>query len=295
MVTGAVLFRSVLHEGLTVAHLYIFVALILALTSASAAKQSTGFTRFAFWGLFSISTIICVGLSGGRGVAEMDRNASSAQIENDNLKSMREKLTSLDHRKDELRREFEDAKRKAEDATPKEQCRWGDTPICMSAKQTHAQSIMILERARASYAQAETDYWSLRDKINTRKPQERGNSEWRSMARSIAVIFSTSEDRVLEIIVQVAPYLLSFLTEIGGVLHLGRAFAVAPLIPKPVSFPDDNAVTIGDIARELNIEPRIARKLAREKGIPKPQHGAWSWTRTQADEIKSKIGPNALH
>lgn len=297
-VTFAVLFRSVLTEGLTITLLYIAVALILAFTSGFAARDSKGTARVVMWAVMAVATIICVGLSAGRGVAEMDRNAASAILEKKRIKSLEKKLDELDTARQQAKSDRQRAQSKAEAdaAAIPEKCKWGQTPICVDARQSQSLSTAALDKANAALSKAEADYYATEQELRDIKPQTGGNSEWRSMARSIAKIFNLDEDRVLEVITQVAPYLLSFLTEIGGIFHLQRAFAPAPSIPPPPKepdFPPSAAVTIGDIAREIGIEPRIARKLAKERGIKKPAHGQWSWTATEAAQIKLQLSSPA--
>jgi hypothetical protein len=63
-----------------------------------------------------------------------------------------------------------------------------------------------------------------------------------------------------------------------------------PRAPRPPSEPrPDGLVSIADIATELNIEPRDARKLLRAKNIEKPAHGAWAWPKNAVDGIKKLL------
>lgn len=54
-----------------------------------------------------------------------------------------------------------------------------------------------------------------------------------------------------------------------------------PREPRP-----DGLIQIGDIAQELNMEPRDARKILRAKNVEKPAHGAWAWPSDMVDKIK---------
>lgn len=50
----------------------------------------------------------------------------------------------------------------------------------------------------------------------------------------------------------------------------------------------DGLVSIGDIAAQLDIEPRIARGILRTSKTPKPDAG-WAWAQGEVDKIKSII------
>ena len=63
----------------------------------------------------------------------------------------------------------------------------------------------------------------------------------------------------------------------------------APRVAKPTEPRPDGLVSIGDIAEELGLEPRDARKLLREKKIEKPAHGAWAWPKNAVDGIKKLL------
>jgi hypothetical protein len=63
-----------------------------------------------------------------------------------------------------------------------------------------------------------------------------------------------------------------------------------PRVPRVPTEPrPDGLVSIADIATELNIEPRDARKLLRAKNIEKPAHGAWAWPKNAVDGIKKLL------
>lgn len=50
----------------------------------------------------------------------------------------------------------------------------------------------------------------------------------------------------------------------------------------------DGLVSIGDIASELNVAPRVLRGILRSEKISKPAHG-WAWNASEAEKIKSKL------
>lgn len=65
--------------------------------------------------------------------------------------------------------------------------------------------------------------------------------------------------------------------------------------PKPVkrkTATDDSMITIGMIADELQIAPRIARGILRTLNTPKPASGSWEWTADEADAIRNLIKEN---
>lgn len=56
-------------------------------------------------------------------------------------------------------------------------------------------------------------------------------------------------------------------------------------VPRPSK---DGLVSIGDIADEMKIEPRIARGILRDTKTPKPDAG-WAWPKNEVDGIKAII------
>lgn len=56
-------------------------------------------------------------------------------------------------------------------------------------------------------------------------------------------------------------------------------------VPRPSK---DGLVSIGDIAQQLEIEPRIARGVLRTSKTPKPDAG-WAWPQGEVDKIKAII------
>lgn len=56
-------------------------------------------------------------------------------------------------------------------------------------------------------------------------------------------------------------------------------------VPRPSK---DGLISIGDIATELKIEPRIARGILRTTKTPKPDAG-WAWSQAEVEAIKALI------
>lgn len=56
-------------------------------------------------------------------------------------------------------------------------------------------------------------------------------------------------------------------------------------VPRPSK---DGLISIGDIAAEMKIEPRIARGILRDSKTPKPDAG-WAWAKDEVDAIKAII------
>lgn len=56
-------------------------------------------------------------------------------------------------------------------------------------------------------------------------------------------------------------------------------------VPRPSK---DGLITIGDIASDMKIEPRIARGILRDTKTPKPDAG-WAWAKNEVDAIKTII------
>jgi hypothetical protein len=58
--------------------------------------------------------------------------------------------------------------------------------------------------------------------------------------------------------------------------------------PKPKSRNNGGLVSVGDIATQLGIEPRVARATLRAMRVSKPTHG-WAWEQDEADRIMEQI------
>lgn len=50
----------------------------------------------------------------------------------------------------------------------------------------------------------------------------------------------------------------------------------------------DGLITVAEIAKELGVEPRIARGALRQSKTPKPDAG-WAWPKAEAEKIKAVI------
>jgi hypothetical protein len=60
--------------------------------------------------------------------------------------------------------------------------------------------------------------------------------------------------------------------------------------PKPSR---DGLVSVGDIAAELDIEPREARGILRSLKLPKPDVG-WAWPAAEAAQVKAQIAKEMI-
>lgn len=63
---------------------------------------------------------------------------------------------------------------------------------------------------------------------------------------------------------------------------------VAPTEPKAPRVKPEGVVTAGDLAAQLNVEPRIFRGVLRSLKLEKPE-GGWAWSAADAEAIKARV------
>lgn len=295
-ITIGVLFADVIEHGITVNHLYILMGLIIALAALEIVAQATGMRRFVFLLLGSVATIMSVGVGGGRSSAQIELQEMQYKSQLDAFRELQKRITRDDKRLIEYQVEYQQRRnvwqKAVDESTEKCKAQYGIT-ACKSANSQRDKAKDDLEAKQHEIDTLEQSLTVLREQLVKRQPQ-RDNQVLRGISNLIALIFFIDEERAFELFKKLYPYLVAFMGEGGTVAFFNNAWGVKRR-EQETSMPPEAPVTIGDIARDLKIEPRLARKLAREHNIPKPAHGQWSWTRAEAEEIKSKIGPRTLN
>lgn len=297
LITVGVLFSDVLEHGLTVIHLYILMGLILAMASLEKVPSTTGMMRYAFLAMGTVATIMSVGIGGGRSSAQIELQEAQYKVQLDAYNELRKRVGREDTQRTDLVVEHQQLKlawqREVDAAQEKCKPQYGPT-ACSRANAERDKAKESMEAKQRQIEEKEAAITALRGQLIEKQPQK-DNQILRGISDLLAVLFFMDPEHAFSLIKKIFPYLIAFMGEGGTILFSKHAFGHRPPQPKQVDLPQETPVTIGDIARELGLDPRIARKLAREKGISKPAHGAWSWTRAQAEEIKSKIGPRTLN
>lgn len=297
LITVGVLFSDVFTNGLTVIHLYIFMGLVLAMASLEKVPSTTGMMRWGFLAMGTVATVMSVGIGGGRSSAQIELQEAQYKVQLDAFNELKKRIGREDTQRTDLVVEHGALKiawqREVETALEKCKPQWGPTS-CTRATSERDKAKEMMEAKQRQIEEKEAAITALRAQLVEKQPQK-DNQILRGISELVAVLSFTDGEHAFAIVKKLFPYLIAFMGEGGTILFSKHAFGYRPPEPKQVELPQETPVTIGDIAKELGLDPRIARKLAREKGISKPAHGAWSWTRAQAEEIKSKIGPRTLN
>ena len=297
VITVGVLFSDVPSNGLTVIHLYVFMGLILAMAALEKISSTSGAQRWAFFAIGTVATIMSVGIGGGRSSAQIEAQEVAYKSQLTASKELEKRIGREDKALTDLNVELATLKltwqRDVENASEKCKPQYGPT-ACTRANADRDKSKEAMEGKQRTIEEKEAAITALRNQLVTTTPQK-DNQILRGISDLVALMFFMDAEHAFALVKKLYPYLIAFMGEGGTIAFSKHAFARRPPEPMPVEIPHETPVTIGDIAKELGIEPRIARKLAREKGISKPAHGAWSWTREQADEIKSRIGQRTLN
>lgn len=297
VITVGVLFSDVIDNGLTVIHLYILMGLILAMASLEKVPSTTGMMRYAFLALGTVATVMSVGIGGGRSSAQIELQETQYKSQLEAYNELKKRIGREDIARTDLVVELGTLKlswqRAVDDTNEKCKPQWGPA----ACKQTSSQRDKAKEDMEGKQRQIEDKeaaITALRQQLTARQPQK-DNQILRGISDLLAVLLFMDAEHAFVLVKKIFPYLIAFMGEGGTIVFSKHAFMRRTPEQAPVELPPEKPVTITDIAKELNLDPRIARKLARENGITKPAHGAWSWTRAQADEIKSRIGPRTLN
>ncbi len=276
-------------EPPTINHLYIALALTVTLGSGHYMWESFSEGKFG-WVLgvflsilFIVGTIVCVAMSGSRSAAIFE------QKEHD--------FTETTNKRARLVTDIEVQQSRVDDATAKhdqadkylqeklaavdEECSGGEGKICKG-------KALPLENAKQRTADLYSKLTEATNKLNDLKkdladipvPQE-PNLELVEMARVYVTIFGGDVQSVKKKLQTVFPYLLALITEFGAIVFNLKAWGERPRIVT-------QHITLVEIAEELKIPARQARKIVRQLNVPRPPEG-WVWKRLDADTIKAQI------
>lgn len=301
--------RSV--DDLTVIHLYILVSFIVSVGAGYYMWHAGVGNAIAFGLIFVVATGVCVGLSGSRSFSSLEKKIDESDRHNKRRDALIARhdtaataLAAAQHAVDEYAAAITKSVERAAD-----QCATGRGSRC-----TGQATGVELRREREKQLTDKRD--SARDAFNTlaaelkRTPPMVANEELRPLAMLYSTLTGTPVAASMHVVIMILAYSLAILTEFSGVtfmnyaLHtpapIARAASTPPLAATPASTPISHAhvththvtptgsIPLADIARQLNLDPRIARKKVRELGIQKPVQG-WSFPTDVADDIKKRL------
>lgn len=278
--------RSV--DELTVNHLYILLSLIVTLGAGHFAKDATPLSALGFGVLFVVGTMVCVALSGGRSASSIEKNTADEQTQQAQFITHKLKIDEANNARKSLSAKMDEARRSLDEARRRmaSQCETGKGTKCEGTNAALNAEQTAFDRTNDEYKIADAHYWDLQSKVELLKPRP-SNTELRHLSRAISTITRASEDVVLSLLSLFLPYAFALLTEGGAILFFNHGFS-APKTKKPPILIAEKQITLSEIASELKIDPRQARKQLRILNVPKPAQG-WSWSRAEADTIKSQL------
>jgi hypothetical protein len=278
-------------DDLTITHLYISLALIVALGSGHFMWDAFSDGRFgwirglAFTLLFVVGTVICVGMSGGRSSAVIEANERAQVNIEVKRKQLASRATSARNAADAAHALSDERQKEADTAArvKRAECDKGKGIICNGKTESFNTADAAAKEFYDRFKEADIVATTIQKELDALPPPTEANAELRSFAKVYALITGTDEASSENAMKQLLPYLLALITEFGGITFYKHAFGAKQVIIDTV-----REVSIAEISRELAIEPRIARKVVRQLNIARPPQG-WSWPRNEADIIKQRI------
>ncbi len=288
-------------DDLTVIHLYITVSFIVSVGAGYYMWHANFVDSVAFALIFLVSTGVCVTLSGSRSYASLEKKIKEADARAAQRDAITAEIKKHQPVLDRAQRALDahTAATTAAATAAAEQCT-ASGRRCEGAATGNAlreQREQTLTRTRDE-ARAHLD--ALTQKLETYPPLV-ANEELRPLAALYSTITGADERQAMSIVIIILAYSLAVLTEFSGVtfmnysLHSRKKPAPLPaptpsIAPAPV--PTPQTVSLAEIARDLNIDPRIARKRVRELGVQKPIQG-WTFSPEIADALKTRL--SSLH
>lgn len=281
-------------NDLTINHLYITVSLIVTLGAGhfmwdAYADGRWGWLRgIAFTTLFVVGTVLCVALSGGRSGELMQRKDDAQAEVGARREAQQRRVDELQTSVEELKAAADRAKklwdtRASESAA---ECASGKGRRCDGMRENEASARTMYDEAKEVYETRRTEWTTEASRLVSMPVAHHAHADLMQFARVYALITGANENVALERLKLLLPYAIALITEFGAIVFLKHAFAEArPVVVAP---PPVRTVTIGDIARQVGMEPRVARKIVRELGISRPAEG-WIWTDDEAERVRAQI------
>lgn len=286
---------------LTVIHLYIFVSFVVSVGAGYYMEHARFFLSLSFLVIFMISTGVCVTLSGSRSHASLEKKIREAQDANDHRAKIASQLNDFEKllaSRQRLLEEYMQTVNKSIE-TAADQCSTGKGRKCEGTSEGVALRTSREEQLRKEIDDAQKNVASHTQLLRDTPPKE-ANAELQPLADLYSMVTGTPRDRAMHIVITILSYSLAILTEFSGITFMNYALArhtlpptpaqVQPLPATPVPSPQRTSkdIPLAQIARELSLDPRVARKRVRELGIQKPLQG-WSFPSNVAEEIKSRL------
>lgn len=285
-------------DDLTLNHLYIMLSLTVTLGAGHFLWESKNpFVITSFAVLFLVGTVVCVGLSGGRSaevIAQKEIQAVEARKKRDSQRATMNHARALADDAHSQASEADKQEREAQQEAAFE-CASGKGTRCdgktanLAAAKSRAHDMR--ERARL----LEEQYRTEKDRYEALPEPPPPNADLMQFARVVAYIRGMHPDDALEEVKLLLPYALALLTEFGTIMFFKHGFKRRPETIASTVTPDPiQRVSLNDIAQDLGIEPKLARKTVRALGIPKPPEG-WCWSSDEAQRISAQIAQARTH
>lgn len=291
-VTVYALFSNIFEVGLTVTHLYILLGLVIALASGHAMTESAGPLRIVMIALFVTSSILTCSMAGSQSSAQIQDQEAKAKLDKNSRETLGKRLKKDEETALETQADVGKLKRLWETALADANKTCVDYPgRCSAVQKLRDKAKEDYDARKTELTDQETHIKQLQDRIIALKPVI-DNAQLRGLAEILSLITGKDIEDTFALIKKLFPYFLAFMGEGGTIAFSKHAFGRRPQVIEPAP---EMPVSIADIAREYGMDPREARKRMREAGIPKPAHGAWSWTAKEAEAIRLKLGPQTRH
>ncbi len=302
LVSLGVLFGPVVYHrnwsSVGLVHMYVVLCLVVAITAGFFLHdEKSGWMKVGWAALFVIGTFGGVALSGGRGKAVLEGNVASVKEQIDKRADLQSRLDAANTSQSKARQELK-KRQDAYDAqvlAAAEVCKSGNGPQCKGSAITTKSMLDERDEAKRALTDA-TVTVSLAQRLLDDAPTgaRAPNAEFEGFVNLYVYIKNASVDDARDAINLLLPYLFSLVAEYGAIMFALRAFhpSGAPVVSQQPATASDQAGTshrsIGDIARALRLEPKVARKQARALGITKSPLG-WQWPAAEAAQIEQRI------
>lgn len=280
-------------RDLTISHLYISLALIVALGAAHFMWEafedgwSGVFIGVSFTLLFILSTIVCVGFSAGRSADMIDQRERLAEETNTQRSNADKAVKEAEKRYEQLRTHSNEARERATASTSAaaEECTTGKGKRCDGSKDSATLLDVQAKNAEKETKDALVEVFKRRQEASKLGHVEVANGDLRHIAKLYALFSGKTEDQAFIELKMILPYVLALLTEFGGIVFLKYGRSPVPIKPAPIA---PSMVTLKEIAEEMGAEERACRKILRSAGEQRTDLG-WAWNSADVHRIKSTL------
>ena len=282
-------------------HIYILLGMFAALGAVHYAQYMKSWWRVLCWTVAISATITSVGLSAGRNRALLDEKVDASQHSSTGTLKLEERLQELKAKRQELHGKLPQLERSLADAQKeqKTQCsRKSNEDRCDASTLAMDTAKKMLDDTKKDHRTASNDYDKLFSDLITAKPAQRPNAELNSITEVWQLLSRSTLEEAQHSVYTLWPYFLAMLGELGTILfaHIALGHREPPstvvIPPAPVKAnraPANATVTLAQIAKELGMSQKNARKVVRNKlKMDRPIDG-WKFTPADAETLKQRI------